>query len=49
MGALSEVQWVMPAKKDFKQFVERERRLTQLYKVYGWPFAGHIFKVKNEE
>ena len=44
MGALSEVQWVMPAKKDFRQFVERERRLTLLYKVYGWPFAGHIFK-----
>ena len=44
MGALCEVQWVMPAQKDFKQFVERERRLTQLYKVYGWPFAGHIFK-----
>ena len=49
MGALCEVQWVMPAQKDFKQFVERERRLTQIYKVYGWPFAGHIFKVKNEE
>lgn len=44
MGALSEVQWVMPAQKDFRQFVERERRLTLLYKVYGWPFAGHIFK-----
>ena len=44
MGALSEVQWVMPEKKDFKQFVERERRLTLLYKVHGWPFAKHIFK-----
>ena len=44
MGALSEVQWVMPAQKDFRQFVERERRLTLLYKVYGWAFAGHIFK-----
>ncbi|MBR5728799.1 MAG: beta-N-acetylhexosaminidase [Prevotella sp.] len=44
MGALSEVQWVMPEKKDFKQFVERERRLTLLYKDHGWPFAKHIFK-----
>ena len=44
MGALSEVQWVMPAKKDFRQFVERERRLTLLYKAKGWPFATHIFK-----
>lgn len=44
MGALCEVQWVMPEKKDFKQFVERERRLTLLYKEHGWPFAPHIFK-----
>ena len=43
MGALCEVQWVMPEKKDYKQFVERERRLTLLYKHYGWPFAPHIF------
>lgn len=49
MGALCEVQWVMPEKKDYKQFVERERRLTLLYKHYGWPFAPHIFKVKSEE
>ena len=49
MGALSEVQWVMPEQKDFKAFVERERRLTLLYKAHGWPFAEHIFKVKNEE
>ena len=44
MGALSEVQWVMPEQKDFKVFVERERRLTLLYKAHGWPFAEHIFK-----
>lgn len=44
MGALSEVQWVMPEQKDFKVFVERERRLTLLYKAHGWPFAEYIFK-----
>ena len=44
MGALCEVQWMMPERKNFKEWVERERRLTQIYKAYGWPFAQHIFK-----
>lgn len=47
MGALSEVQWVMPEQKDFKAFVERERRLTLLYKAHGWPFAEHIFRASE--
>ena len=49
MGALSEVQWMDPARKNFKEWVERERRLTNIYKAYGWPFAKHVFKVKSEE
>ena len=44
MGALSEVQWMDPARKNFKEWVERERRLTSIYKAHGWPFAKHVFK-----
>lgn len=44
MGALSEVQWMQPSQKDFKAWVERERRLTLLYNRKGWAFAKHIFK-----
>jgi hexosaminidase len=44
MGALSEVQWMQPSQKDFKAWVERERRLTLLYYRKGWAFAKHAFR-----
>lgn len=44
MGALSEVQWMQPSQKNFKAWVERERRLTLLYNRKGWAFAKHAFK-----
>ena len=44
MGALSEVQWMQPSQKDFKAWVERERRLTLLYNRKGWAFAKHAFR-----
>ena len=44
MGALSEVQWMQPSQKDFKAWVERERRLTLIYNRKGWAFAKHAFR-----
>ena len=44
MGALAEVQWMDASKKDFQEWVERERRLTLLYKKKGWRFAPHVFR-----
>ena len=44
MGALCEVQWMMPEKKNFEQFVERSRHMTDIYKHYGWKYAKHLYQ-----
>ena len=44
MGALSECQWMQPEKKDFQDFKQRAVHLTQIYQLYGWTFAKHLFK-----
>ena len=44
MGALCEVQWMDPQQKNYKEWVERQRRLTLLYIRDGWAFAKHAFK-----
>lgn len=41
MAALSEVQWLNPAKKDYRQFHQRLDKLTQLYRKYGLTYALH--------
>ena len=44
MGALCEVQWMDTQQKNYKEWVERQRRLTLLYIRDGWAFAKHAFK-----
>ena len=44
MGALSECQWMQPEKKDFQDFKQRAIHLAQIYQLYGWTFAKHLFK-----
>ncbi len=44
MGALAEVQWMDASQKDFREWVERERRLTLLYNKKRWRFAPHLFR-----
>ena len=44
MGALAEVVWTDREKKDYRQWIERERTLTALYRKRGWTFAPHVFK-----
>ena len=44
MGALCEVQWMDPQQKNYRDWVERQRRLTLLYIRDGWAFAKHAFK-----
>lgn len=46
-GALSEVQWVMPAQKDYQQFLQRERRMLDIYRLYGYTFCPAEFKEKK--
>jgi len=42
MGALAEVVWTPFAKKDYSNWMERERRLTLLYIKKGWAFAKKV-------
>jgi hexosaminidase len=41
MAALSEVQWLAPANKDYQRFRQRLDKLTQLYRKYGFTYALH--------
>lgn len=43
MDALAEIQWNNPQDRDFKAFVERCRHMAQLYDLYHYTYADHIF------
>jgi len=43
MEALTEIQWNNPQERDFGAFVERCRHMTQLYELYHYTYADHIF------
>ena len=43
MDALTELQWNNPQERDFEAFVERCRKMAQLYDLYHYTYADHIF------
>ena len=43
MEALTEIQWNNPKERDFEAFVERCRHMKQLYELYHYTYADHIF------
>ncbi len=43
MDALAELQWNNPEERDFDAFVERCRKMAQLYDLYHYNYATHIF------
>ena len=43
MDALTELQWNNPQERDFEAFVERCRKMAQLYDLYHYNYAKHIF------
>lgn len=43
MDALAELQWNNPKDRDFKALVERCRKMAQLYDLYHYNYADHIF------
>ena len=43
MDALTELQWNNPQERDFEAFVERCRKMVQLYDLYHYNYAKHIF------
>ena len=46
MDALTELQWNNPQERDFEAFVERCRKMAQLYDLYHYTYADHIFNPK---
>ncbi|MDL2214823.1 glycoside hydrolase family 20 protein [Dysgonomonas sp. OttesenSCG-928-M03] len=45
MGALSEIQWTMPEKKNYEAFLPRLGKLMNLYKELGYNYATHIYDI----
>ena len=43
MEALTEIQWNNPKERDFEALVERCRHMKQLYELYHYTYADHIF------
>ena len=43
LAALSEIQWMSPNRKDFKEFTRRLPRLMNLYDRLGYRYATHVF------
>ena len=45
-AALSEIQWTMPEKKDYDNFLKRLSHLADWYKVEGYHYAPHVFRAQ---
>lgn len=48
MDALSEIQWVEPAQKDFEDFLSRMPKMFAIYDIYGYNYARHLFDVRAD-
>lgn len=47
LAALSEVQWTMPERKNYKDFLKRLPKMLSIYDHYGYNYAKHIFDVAS--
>lgn len=48
LAALSEVQWTLPEKKNYDNFLQRLPKLISVYDDNGYNYAKHVFNVKAE-
>lgn len=48
MGALSEIQWTMPEKKNYDKFLPRLASMMKLYNHYGYSYGKHIFNIEDK-
>ena len=48
MAALSEIQWTMPKKKEYADFLKRLPGLIAVYDINQYNYAKHIFQVKSQ-
>lgn len=48
IAAMSEIQWIQPKKKNFKQFASRLPRLMDIYDALGYNSAKQLYEVRAE-
>lgn len=48
LAAMSDVQWMNPAKKEYSDFLKRLPRLLSLYEKLDYNFATHVLDVKAD-
>ena len=48
MAALSEVQWTLPEKKNYEDFLTRLPHLFAIYQLEGYNFARHLYNITAE-
>lgn len=48
MSALAEVQWTMPEKKNYDDFITRIPSMLNIYQMKGYNFAKHLYDVKAD-
>ncbi len=48
MAALCEVQWTMPEKKNYEDFLTRLPHLFDVYNLEGYNFAKHLYHITAE-
>ena len=44
MGALAELQWVLPEKKNYDEYLARQKRMLGIYQKNGWKCCVAAFK-----
>ncbi|MBO4850344.1 MAG: beta-N-acetylhexosaminidase [Prevotella sp.] len=44
MGALSELQWMLPEQKNYEEYKARQKRLNTIYEAKGWKYCKEEFK-----
>ena len=49
MAALAETQWNNPEQRDFEDFTCRCKKITQLYDLYHYDYAKHIFSPRSDD
>lgn len=48
MDALSEIQWTQPEKKNYEDFLARIPKMFEVYDIYGYNYAKHLFDINAD-
>ena len=44
MGAAMETGWTQPEKKNYSDFKNRQHRLFDIYRLYGWKYCTEAWR-----